>query len=115
MKSTLLSSISAAAWFAAIAAAQQPSYTVTDLGTLGGQTSIAFGINNAGRVGGTSTFDPGGLILHPFLWDRGQMIDAGALGPGLNATGSGPNGSDELAISAEISKNDPLNENFCAY
>src|SRR5260370_42111810 len=111
MKRTLLISIAAVR----LAAAQQPSYTVTDLGTLGGSFSIAFGINNAGRIGGSSTLVPGeGQIQHPFLWDRGHMIDAGALGAGLNAGGSAPNANRAMAIAAEIAQSDPLKEDYCA-
>jgi probable HAF family extracellular repeat protein len=108
----ITTSIAACSLLAASAMAQE-HYTITDLGTLGGSFSIAFGVNSAGRIGGTSTLD--NQIQHPFLWKHGHMIDAGALGVGLNAGGSGPNGSDEMAIGAEIAQKDPLNEDFCAF
>jgi probable HAF family extracellular repeat protein len=120
MKRTLLISITAASLEAMLVmpvrlAAEPPTYSVTDLGTLGGEFSIAFGVNSAGRVGGSSTVRQGGQIQHPFLWDRGHMTDAGALGTGLNAGGSAPNASGELAIAAEISETDPLNEDYCLW
>src|SRR5262249_13012933 len=53
------------------------SYSVTDLGTLGGVISEAFGINNAGQVtGGASTADG---QFHAFLYD-GTIHDLGWLG-----------------------------------
>src|SRR5437899_4884826 len=39
---------------ATLAMAQRTRYTVTDLGTLGGTYSYAYGINNAGAVAGGS-------------------------------------------------------------
>jgi len=37
-------------------AAPTPAYDVTDLGTLGGETSLAFGINDGGAVAGAVSF-----------------------------------------------------------
>jgi hypothetical protein len=49
---TILISIAAGSLLAALATAQTPRYTITDLGTLGGAYSYGFGINNAGEVSG---------------------------------------------------------------
>ncbi|MGI4789406.1 MAG: hypothetical protein ACRYFS_11225 [Janthinobacterium lividum] len=62
----------------AAAAASQPSYTVTDLGTLpGGHYSRATALNNNGQVVGWAdtgaTQNP--LTAHAFLWERGRMRD----------------------------------------
>jgi probable HAF family extracellular repeat protein len=46
------------------AAAQ--SYRVTDLGTLGGKNSTAYGVNDLGQVAGTSVDEQG--AQHAFLW-----------------------------------------------
>jgi probable HAF family extracellular repeat protein len=55
------------------------TYTLTDLGTLGGPGSEAFAVNNAGQVVGGS-FPVGESSLHPFLWDNvNGMQDLGTL------------------------------------
>lgn len=53
---------------------------LTDLGTLGGSVSIAWGINASGQIAGESFTDgtPGGA----FLWDKGVMTNLGTLGGG---------------------------------
>ena len=56
-----------------------PSYTITDLGTLGGASGTARAINNAGQIVGTSATTSGDS--HAFLWTAaGGMTDLGTLG-----------------------------------
>src|SRR6185295_5632230 len=45
-----------------------------DMGTLGGQESVAYGINNQGEIVGASStlYDH---FMHAFLWRKGKMID----------------------------------------
>lgn len=49
-----------------------------DLGTLGGTSSAARSINNAGQVVGWG--ETAAKTRHAFLWSRGRMIDLGTLG-----------------------------------
>ena len=58
------------------AAAQ--TYQLTDLGTLGGATSVARAINDANQVVGYSEVAAG--ATHPFLWNAGALVDLGSLG-----------------------------------
>lgn len=58
--------------------AQRVSYTVLDLGTLGGNRSSASGLNNRGQVVGHSETSDGSI--HAFLYDGGTMVDLGTLG-----------------------------------
>lgn len=57
--------------------------TMTDLGTLGGRDSVAYGINNAGQAVGTSNIaghDTDITYDHAFLYQNGRMTDLGTLG-----------------------------------
>ncbi|MBV9924143.1 MAG: DUF4214 domain-containing protein [Acidobacteria bacterium] len=60
--------------------AQAPGYTVTDLGTLGGETSQAFGIDPCGHVVGRSRATASANSNRPFLWSGGVMQNLGTLG-----------------------------------
>jgi probable HAF family extracellular repeat protein len=66
--------------------ASAASYTVTDLGTLGGTRSYAAGINARGDIVGSSTF-AGDSATHAFLYQRrhGRMIDLDPRGAGRSS------------------------------
>jgi probable HAF family extracellular repeat protein len=54
------------------------AYTLTDLETLGGFSSGAYGLNNRGQVVGSSLtgeFRNGSNVEHAFLWQNGVMHD----------------------------------------
>jgi probable HAF family extracellular repeat protein len=52
-----------------------PPYAIISLGTLGGPSSIALGINDLGQVVGGADTSEG--KRHAFLWDAGAMRDIG--------------------------------------
>ena len=54
------------------------SYTLTDLGTLGGNQSLAYGINASGLIVGESWFDETEKS-HAFLYSGGTMYDLNSL------------------------------------
>ncbi len=96
------------------------SYTVTDLGTLGGTYSYAYGINNSSVVaGGAATPNQtDGVSQTGFLWYDGQSINLGTLGgtacPGCNSeAASGARG--EAVLISETSNPDPNGEDFCGF
>ena len=81
-----------AASFTSSAAWAATTYTVTDLGTLGGTWSQANGINASGQVVGQAAGTPGDGY-HAFLYSGSTMTDLGTLGgtdsyaTGINASG----------------------------
>ena len=75
-----------AAMLAVAAPAGAATYRVVDLGTLGGASSAATNLNNAGAVVGWSSTSSGGV--HAVVWRDGHMTDIGTLGgPTSMATG----------------------------
>jgi probable HAF family extracellular repeat protein len=114
-----------AIWLALPARAQAPNpphYTITDLGTLGGTYSYAYGLNDAGVVaGGAATANQtGGVYQTAFLWDKNlHMIDLGTLGgadcPDCNSEAGGPNDNGQSPIISETAESDPNGEDFCAF
>src|SRR3954471_10776733 len=74
-------------------------YSVTNLGTLGGSNSFAFGLNNSGQVTGGSATSTG--AQHAFLYSNGQMTDLGTLGGAT--VGYGINDAGQVAGSSETS------------
>lgn len=83
MKHTLLASLVILTLTGSIAqAAATYSYSVTDLGTLGGSGSEAYGINNSGQVVGRAR--TASNEEHAFLYSAGVMTDLGSLGGGYS-------------------------------
>ena len=78
------------------------SYTLTDLGTLGGSFSAANAINEAGHVVGFSGLPPNGFPLRPFLWVEGTMTNLGTLG-GNTSLAFGINNVDQVAGTSTLS------------
>lgn len=69
------------------------TYTITDLGTLGGSSSSAYGINNSGQVVGQSRNSSG--AQRAFLYSGGGMTDLGTLG-GVNSYARGINDAGQV-------------------
>ncbi|MFN0169124.1 MAG: hypothetical protein ACKV22_22090 [Bryobacteraceae bacterium] len=90
----------------------RPQYKVTDLGTLGGSFSIAYGANNSGTIAGAANLPS--QVSHAFLWRDGNMTDLGTLG-GLNSAGTNPNGAGQLTVITETAMPDPEREDFCGW
>jgi len=109
---TILISIAAGGLLATFATAQTPRYAVTDLGALGGTNGSGNGINFEGRVAGAANLPNGNS--RAFLSGPGVTYDIGTLG-GPNSSEGGLNASSQMAVFAETSKTDPLNENFCGF
>ncbi|MEY9910207.1 putative HAF family extracellular repeat protein [Catenulispora sp. MAP12-49] len=76
-------------------AAAAPLYTVTDLGTLGGDLSVANGINNAGVVVGYSDLASGSQ--HGFRWSAGTMSDLGVEAGGGDSVANAVNDAGQVA------------------
>ena len=98
-----------------------PRYFVTDLGTLGGTYSYAYGVNNEGVVAGgaATTTQTGGIAQTAFLWYRGQIYNLGTLNgtacPDCSSEAGGPNASAASPLLSETANRDPNGEDFCGF
>lgn len=70
--------ISALGGFSWHAAFRAPGGTITDIGTLGGQNSYIYEINNSGQAAGKS-HTSGNSYEHGFFYDGSTMVDIGSL------------------------------------
>ena len=89
----------AAALLVASRAWAAPTYNLLDLGTLGGSSSAAWGINEAGQVVGAAATATG--AQHAFLYTNGMMIDLGTLG-GASSFAYGVNRAGQVVGAAAV-------------
>jgi len=132
MKSTLLFSLPRMGLLALLAFSpglgaqaqnrKPPRYTVTDLGTLGGPYSYAYGINNDGVVSGAAATatQADGIAETAFFWDEHRgLINLGTLGgaacPDCSSAAGGPNAKGVAPIFSETSESDSKGEDFCGF
>jgi len=119
---TIVTSIAAGILLAALAPAQPPRYTVTDLGAVGSALGQPFFVTNNSLVSGAAA-DADGSV-HAVLWYLGRKIDIGT--PGLtgqeglafganNSAAFGVNERGQSAGEAATSTRDPNGEDFCGF
>ena len=78
-------------------------YSIVDLGTLGGQSTIAFGLNDRGQASGVAATASGDQ--HAFIWENGDLVDLGTLGGNFSRAdlinNRGQTGGDATTASGE--------------
>lgn len=91
------------------AGSQPPrEYEITELPSLGGTSSAANSINNAGYLAGYSR-QPDDETMHATLWRHGQLIDLGTLG-GDNSAVLWPNKNDSGLV-VGVAETEELDQN----
>lgn len=96
------------------AALGQPSYTVTEIATLGGPSSRAVALNNTGTVVGFSSTRAAPDVSRAFRWSHGEISDLGTLG-GPSAAAFDVNDAGQVTGWAETKDSIPFNETVHAY
>jgi probable HAF family extracellular repeat protein len=91
------------------------SYTITDLGTLGGPVTEAMGLNNKGQVVGeseTGAVDPfGNPVFHAFIWDSVHgMRDLGTMGGDLTSVAVAINDAGTIAGTSTTARVQKVNK-----
>src|SRR4029453_1860599 len=92
----------------------QTTYTVTEIGTLGGPASNALGLNSSGTVVGISSTANAPDVSRAFRWINGSIIDLGTLG-GPSAEAFDVNDAGQITGRAETKDSIPFNETFHAF
>jgi probable HAF family extracellular repeat protein len=118
----IMISIAASILVAALAPAQPPHYTVTDLGAVGSTFGQPFSINNNSLVSGAAPV--ANTSVHAVLWYQGAKLDIGTPGlAGPDGLAFGGNNSAAWAVNergqavgeAATSTMDPNGEDFCGF
>jgi probable HAF family extracellular repeat protein len=87
-----------------------------DLGTLGGDYSLAVGINTSGQIVGASTTDPDQPELgvpgtHAVLWEDGEPTDLGTLADGEVSVASAINAGGDIVGRSSVAADSTGGEN----
>jgi probable HAF family extracellular repeat protein len=77
------------------------SGTDTDLGTLGGNSAAAYGINGSGVIVGVSSLT-GNAVNHAFMYSSGTMTDLGVLDSGTFSEALGINDAGQVTGGSEV-------------
>jgi probable HAF family extracellular repeat protein len=91
-----------------------PHYNLIDLGTLGGDYSLAGGLSNSGWVEGYSLLSDN-VTTHAVLWHKAKIMDLGTLGGPNSDAAWRPNFRGNAAGGSETGAVDPYAENYCGY
>lgn len=111
---TILTSIAAGSLLAALAMAQAPSYSVADLGPVGGTPGQAFYVAPNGLIAGAAAAQDG--AMKAMLWYKKLKMDIGKPGlGGANTVAFSVNGTGQAVGEAETSALDPKGEDFCGF
>jgi probable HAF family extracellular repeat protein len=105
--------VAAATLLAATVRAQPTTaqqYAIIDLGTLGGESSQAAGLNNLGEVVGSAQTPDG--ASHAFLYRNAQMFDLGTLPGGTSSEATGINDRGQVVGSSGINAYGPQFREF---
>ena len=86
--------------------------TMTDLGTLGGTTSLAVAINNKGQVVGKAVVTDTPFVLHAFLWENGHMTDLGAVARCTRSVANSINSANQVVGNLGYCTDDPNDMTF---
>lgn len=83
---------------------------LTELGALGGDSSIALGVNAAGQIVGRSTVEGVEYLesagTHATLWENGEPSDLGTLGDGEYSSASAINANGDIVGRAAVTSGD---------
>ncbi len=111
---TIMISITAGSLLAALAMAQAPSYTLTDLGAVGVTPGQPFYIAPDGLIAGAAAAPNGAMQAK--LWHKKLKMDIGKPGlGGANTVAFSVNGTGQAVGEAETSALDPKGEDFCGF
>ncbi|MFG0329157.1 MAG: hypothetical protein ACF8PN_04590 [Phycisphaerales bacterium] len=80
--------------------------SVQILGTLGGDESTAFGVNELGSIVGFSQYESGNSSNHAFLWRNGVMTDLGDFGGGYSKANAINNQDEVVGRARPVSGSD---------